>query len=364
MEEFKLKLKERHPDIYNDIIIIGELSKKDMYLVDTKYGLCKIDRKGLLRGRGYSIRSAIDKTDYFKNQLKEKQLDIFNNVEILGEYVSGHNSILVNTIYGECIPEASSLLKGYMPSIETAKDKTLYFYNQLKENNILESIALIGDYKNSKTKIKIKTKFGECEVFPTVVLRGDIPTINSATDKISYFKNQCNSVYQENNFLSFDNTEYKDSKTKVKVWCGQCDDFFEQKPTSVLYGKGCPRCNARNINHPGSFNPTRANRNKEIWKGLKCKLYIIKCTSYNECFYKIGITTKKSVKSRFGGSKAMPYSMDVLNIFDSNLYDCVLLEDKFHSIYSKNKYNPKIHFKGHTECFLNIDLNEIKSHIE
>ncbi len=41
---------------------------------------------------------------------------------------------------------------------------------------------------------------------------------------------------------NYDDTEYIDSETKVKIFCNKCDTLFYQKPGNHLNGKGCSIC--------------------------------------------------------------------------------------------------------------------------
>lgn len=71
-------------------------------------------------------------------------------------------------------------------------------------------------------------------------------------------------------------------------------------------------------------------------------------------FYKVGITSK-TLKARFFNGAALPYRYDQLYLISGEggfIYDA---EKKLHAILSKNRYKPKKHFKGSTECFNTIE---------
>lgn len=85
----------------------------------------------------------------------------------------------------------------------------------------------------------------------------------------------------------------------------------------------------------------------------KGRLYLLRCESEFESFYKIGITNN-SIKRRFntstGGSKAMPYIYEVI-------IDCTIDFDKSIEIESFicsefESYIPSVRFGGYTECLL------------
>ena len=53
--------------------------------------------------------------------------------EVAGDYTSALSKIRVKTKYGECDIEANSLMKGYSPTITSAVDKNQYCINMIQE---------------------------------------------------------------------------------------------------------------------------------------------------------------------------------------------------------------------------------------
>jgi len=49
------------------------------------------------------------------------------------------------------------------------------------------------------------------------------------------------------NKYNYDLVEYKKSNIKIKIFCNNCQNIFEQTPGSHLYGKGCKICHLSNI---------------------------------------------------------------------------------------------------------------------
>jgi len=80
-------------------------------------------------------------------------------------------------------------------------------------------------------------------------------------------------------------------------------------------------------------------------------LYIINCWNVaGENFYKIGITSK-TVGIRFSTEKEMPYAYDIVKEIKGDAGFIWDLEKQMHIENGESKYDPKIRFKGHTECF-------------
>src|SRR5574343_581405 len=74
--------------------------------VENKYGLCKLQIYSLFNGSKPTINTAIDKTEYFINQLREKQ----PNLIVTGTYIGALNRIEVKDNYGLCSSTPNRLL--------------------------------------------------------------------------------------------------------------------------------------------------------------------------------------------------------------------------------------------------------------
>lgn len=125
---------------------------------------------------------------------------------------------------------------------------------------------------------------------------------------------------------------------------------FKQSPHNHSQGQQCPECSKKEawVNN-SYYNITNAEKNKIEWLTIPCDLYVVEMTSYNEKFYKIGITNQK-ITRRFREHDTF-YNVKLIELIKSNRYDAVLLENKLHSLHADCLYKPKQQFKGHTECF-------------
>ena len=69
--------------------------------------------------------------------------------------------------------------------------KTLEAKNELyREGNF----SVIGEYVNSRVKIKVENKFGICEVSPMNLYKS-VPSIETAVDKTDYCKKQFKEIH-------------------------------------------------------------------------------------------------------------------------------------------------------------------------
>lgn len=107
-EQFKKLYYERFPE---SNIKLLEFDGKSKVLTKTKYGECSFYKKLLLRGVNASVVSAINKTEYFINELKEVYKDRFDYSNT--EYISYNKKIkLICKIHGEFEQRSDHLLKG------------------------------------------------------------------------------------------------------------------------------------------------------------------------------------------------------------------------------------------------------------
>lgn len=76
--------------------------------------------------------------------------------------------------------------------------------------------------------------------------------------------------------------EYINNYTPVECVCNECGQFFYPSPSTVIYGSGCPNCAYRGGTPKGP-----------------AYLYYIRIQDEGALYWKIGITTKSVVESRF-----------------------------------------------------------------
>ena len=95
----------------------------------SKYGLHNILVSNIINGSKLSIKSAINKTQYFKNQIYEIH---GNDFEIISEYLGDSKDIYLKNKYGICKSIPSSLLQGRGIDIRSAINSVEYLINKLR----------------------------------------------------------------------------------------------------------------------------------------------------------------------------------------------------------------------------------------
>ena len=313
---------------------------------------------------------------YTLNSCKKEFFDKFPNsnlkiIELLPEY-----NLLIQNNYGICKVSKSNLFKGKLPTIQSAINKTEYFINQAKEVHGDKYDYSLVDYKDIYTKIKIICKEHK-EFFQSPVLhlqksgcslcanlrRGDYNKLSTIS-----FKEKANKVH--NNKYDYSLVEYVKNNLKIKIICSIHKEF-EQLPMCHMRGYGCAKCGNNLKSKYHSKNPTGWSKSNWWITSQKSKqydsfkVYVLECWNDEEKFYKIGRTFRK-INQRFKVNAEMPYTYKILEIFkfkdltEENCIKCYDLETKLKNMNKENKYIPKIFFKGNKECFSKICDTELE----
>jgi hypothetical protein len=294
--------------------------------------------------------------------LKRIPTSVLETIEVLGTYKSNGTPILVKTKYGLTNITPMHLFAGCTPNIKGAINKTEYFKNVLKDRqyDIYNSIKVFGNYINCKTPIFVENKYGKCSVVPSFLLSGQGVNIKSALNKTEYFINQAKEVHGDKYDYSL--VEYKKGKEKIKIISKY--GIFEQNPNSHLQGRGCNKEGKEIMRKYQQDNPKKWNCDDWERQGLGSKIfdsfkvYIIKCWNNEEEFYKIG-RTFTTVGKRFRQISRMPYNWKLIKQIEGNAEYIYNLESNLHKEHEDFKYKPELEFNGMYECFSQIKNNVI-----
>ena len=121
-------------NIYNgEVEIVGKfLGLNKPILIKNKYGVMKSSKASLILNYTPTINIALNKTEYAMNMLKEKHFEIYSKIRCVGEYKTMKTPTLFETSYGLVKTSFDTLLAGHMPGILSAINRKEYFKNQLK----------------------------------------------------------------------------------------------------------------------------------------------------------------------------------------------------------------------------------------
>lgn len=150
------------------------------------------------------------------------------------------------------------------------------------------------------------------------------------------------------NKYDYSKVDYKSNSQQVIIICKEHGEF-KQIPFNHLRGCGCLECGFKFLGfNQKTFRKQCLKNNNGIGT-----LYVIKCFDENECFYKVGITSR-TLEARFSSIAIMPYQYEVEYLIKDNSDFIYSLESRLHLLLSDSSYLPKIRFAGNTECFNTI----------
>lgn len=160
--------KERLLEVFPDLEVINEENK--YAVVKNKYGLLRVRKDSLLRGSYPKINSAINKTEYFKNQLLEKFPHSLDNLEILSEVTDSRTALLCKDQFGYVKISPDSLLSGSLPDTKSAVNYKEYLREKLKF--IHRQFKYDFEVLNSDYSYLICPEHGKIKIQNKYLLRG------------------------------------------------------------------------------------------------------------------------------------------------------------------------------------------------
>ena len=240
---------------------------------------------------------------------------------------------------------------------KTKKNNYDDVYNYFKRKGLT---IIEGEYVNRRSNMTCIDENGY--KFTTTYDRlknGRYPRMVDITNPYSIYNINLYTNYNKNNVDLISGQEYKSAKSKLKFKCLIHDCIFEINWNNFSQGKGCPTCGIEANHSEGGYNFVLAERHKVEYLTTPMNLYIIKCSNEFEEFYKIGLT-KNNIETRFNCKKAMPYSYEELYFVSGDKYNFIYLEKELHKLNENYSYMPKIYFEGYTECFSDLNFDEIE----
>jgi len=293
----------------------------------------------------------------------EKIEQIWGNTFNLLEYLPGNKKLKIKTRliiqdlnglrYNVCPYHFINQKK--QPEASTCLDKTDWFIN--KANNVHQSEYNYNysEYKDSHTKLTISCDIhGNFSITPNNHLSGEgCPKCSREilnlrnTKSLTKFIEE--SLIIHNNNYDYSKFNYINCHTKGLIICKIHGDF-EQTPTNHKTS-GCPKCGDLKLKG-GYAAISKYQPETEVY------IYIIKLTSNDESFFKVGLA--KNIKNRLN---KIPYKKDILYQCLGKVKDLFKLEQEIINRFMNNKYSPSIKFSGKHECF-KISDKELKNYIK
>lgn len=180
---------------------------------------------------------------YNEESYKQEVTKIYNGeIKIVGKFKGLMYPILCEDCYGVMQIKTARQLLNFKPGIKAALNKTEYFMNQLKElqPKIAEKLSPASEYIKAKEKMLFNTKYGLVSTTPDNLLHGHDPNIRSAVNRKEYFKNQLLFLYDNKYDFIIDSTDRH--KGRVTLIC-PIHGKQSIDSDSIFLGTGCPCCN-------------------------------------------------------------------------------------------------------------------------
>lgn len=109
-------------------------------------------------------------------------------------------------------------------------------------SNISPSIEILSQYKNRNKKIDVRCKVCgyQWKTTPNLLLKGSgcVSCAGLKRKTTDEFVSIMKTISPHLEILG----DYKNTKTKIKVKSNVCNHVWESSPNSLLKGKGCPFC--------------------------------------------------------------------------------------------------------------------------
>lgn len=242
-----------------------------------------------------------------------KVAEINSNIEVIDKYINAHTKILHRCLVdgNEWYASPNNIIRGcscpICGNISGAKKKArshIDYVNKVK--NVNQNIIVVGEYINSQAKILHKCLIDDCEWYaiPNNILKGE--GCPRCSKKERYTTDSFKEKLHEIDDTIIVIGEYVHCKAKILCKCSIDGHLWEATPSNLLYGFGCPACNASH----GEKNIARYLSNKNITfnqqyifpecrqtKPLPFDFYI---PDYNTCIEYDGIQHFEPIE-HFGG---------------------------------------------------------------
>lgn len=251
--------------------------------------------------------------------IKEVEAIYGNSIEVIGKYRGLNRDILVKDKYGLVKTNASCLLT-YKPNIKSAVNKTIYFMNMLKEAyiDIYNFICPESEYEGMNNKMIFNTKHGLISVNPGSLMSGYMPNIRSAINRKKYFKNMLKEIYGDKYKFIINNTDRKNG-TNFLICPVHGKVEFDNE--SIFLGTGCKKCSTTNAPKTLLYLIKLYNNDESFYK-IGISGYSLKGNVKRYRQYKtLGYDTKELLKINFDNELELrEYELKLKHIIKPYLY--------------------------------------------
>jgi hypothetical protein len=164
---------------------------------------------------------------------------------------------------------------------------------------------------------------------------------------ISDFIVRANTLHK--NKYTYEKVRFEKTKDKVIITCKEHGDFTLSVNKHLL-GHECPKCTMHGRVQNGWSTSTWEKAGKASSNFKAFSVYVIKCSSDTESFYKIG-KTFKCINERIKKFKEVGYTVEIVDVYKGTAAEMSTKEKEMHKENKLNKYLPAKQFCGRQECY-------------
>lgn len=199
-------------------------------------------------------------TEQYKNKIKDKNPDI----EVLGEYKTAKDTILVRCT--KCGREWEPNAFSFSKRARCIKCDPVSFRSHEEFVSAVEvfgKVKVVGQYINTARKVQVQcVTCGKLwDANPSQLLNGSgceqcMNAINFEKKRFTHdeFIRRVTPVLNPDVKIIGEYTGYE---SKIKCHCNQCDNEWETTPVVLFRGSGCPRCTGHIKSHDDYINEIR-----------------------------------------------------------------------------------------------------------
>lgn len=178
-----------------------------------------------------------------EEQYKQKVKELYNgDFEVVGRYKSLTQPVLLKDKYGVISLKQANQIFNARPGIKSALNKTEYFMNQLREKypENAKLLTPVSEYEAMKKKMLFNTKYGLVSCAPDTLMAGHKATVRCAVNRKDYMRKQLLELYGERYDFKILSTDRHEGK--VKLICPIHGEVLIDNDY-IFEGCGCIKCN-------------------------------------------------------------------------------------------------------------------------
>lgn len=180
---------------------------------------------------------------YNEAEYKQKIYDLYGDeIKVIGRFKGLAQPILLKDKYGLLSCAKANLALKFKPTIKAALNPTEYFMAQLKEKypETAEQLTPASEYKAMKQKMLFNTKFGIVSIYPDALIHGIVPNVRSAINRKEYMYNQLKYLYGDQYDFEIQSTNRHEGKC---ILICPIHGRVEIDNDHIFSGCGCIECN-------------------------------------------------------------------------------------------------------------------------